>query len=77
MPSAVVDLAAQRNNELKNAKALGSAATPYNLSNSTGAATVENTANSYVISAPGVYMFPLVYGNAIKGGVTNRSAYFR
>lgn len=75
VPSAVVDLAAQRNKELKNAKALGSAATPYNLSNSTGAATVENTANSYVISAPGVYMFPLVYGNAIKGGATNRSAY--
>ena len=75
VPSAVVDLAAQRNNELKNAPALGSAATPYNLSNSTGAAKVENTANSYVISAPGVYMFPLVYGNAIKGGVTNTKAY--
>lgn len=75
VPSAVVDLAAQRNNELKNAKALGSNGAPYNLSNSTGAATVENTANSYVISAPGVYMFPLVYGNAIKNGATNSSAY--
>ncbi|WP_456076142.1 hypothetical protein [Hoylesella nanceiensis] len=75
VPSAVVDLLAQRNNELKNAQALGSAAAPYNLSNSTGAATVENTANSYVISAPGVYMFPLVYGNAIKNGATNSSAY--
>lgn len=75
VPSAVVDLVAQRNKELKNAKALGSNGAPYNLSNSTGAATVENTANSYVISAPGVYMFPLVYGNAIKGGGTNPSAY--
>ena len=75
VPSAVVDLVAQRNNDLKNAKALGSNGAPYNLSNSTGAATVENTANSYVISAPGVYMFPLVYGNAIKDGRTNRSAY--
>lgn len=75
VPSAVVDLLAQRNNELKNAQALGSNGAPYNLSNSTGAATVENTANSYVISAPGVYMFPLVYGNAIKDGRTNRSAY--
>lgn len=75
VPSAVVDLVAQRNKELKNAKALGSNGAPYNLSNSTGAATVENTANSYVISAPGVYMFPLVYGNAIKGGATNSSAY--
>lgn len=60
---------------MKNAQALGSAAAPYNLSNSTGAATVENTANCYVISAPGVYMFPLVYGNAIKNGETNSSAY--
>ena len=75
VPSSVVDLVAQRNKELKNAKALGSNGAPYNLSNSTGAATVENTANSYVISAPGVYMFPLVYGNAIKGGATNASAY--
>lgn len=75
VPSAMVDLAAQRNNELKNAPALGSNGAPYNLSNSTGAATVENTANSYVISAPGVYMFPLVYGNAIKNGATNSSAY--
>ena len=75
VPSAVVDLVAQRNKELKKAKALGSNGAPYNLSNSTGAATVENTANSYVISAPGVYMFPLVYGNAIKDGRTNRSAY--
>lgn len=75
VPSAMVDLVAQRNKELKNAQALGSNGAPYNLSNSTGAATVENTANSYVISAPGVYMFPLVYGNAIKGGVTNTKAY--
>ncbi|WP_306570119.1 hypothetical protein [Hoylesella nanceiensis] len=75
VPASVVDLVAQRNKELKNAKALGSNGAPYNLSNSTGAATVENTANSYVISAPGVYMFPLVYGNAIKGGATNTSAY--
>ena len=75
VPSSVVDLLAQRNNELKNAQALGSNGAPYNLSNSTGAATVENTANSYVISAPGVYMFPLVYGNAIKNGATNSSAY--
>ena len=75
VPASVVDLVAQRNKELKNAKALGSNGAPYNLSNSTGAATIENTANSYVISAPGVYMFPLVYGNAIKDGRTNRSAY--
>lgn len=49
--------------------------TPYNLSNATGAATVENTANCYVINAPGKYYLPLVYGNAIKDGQTNESAY--
>ncbi|MDE5808413.1 MAG: fimbrillin family protein, partial [Muribaculaceae bacterium] len=35
---------------------------PFNLSSSTGAANVENTANTYVINAPGSYMLPLVYG---------------
>lgn len=49
--------------------------TPYNFSNSTGDATVENTANCYVINAPGQYSLPLVYGNAIKNGTTNSSAY--
>lgn len=45
---------------------LGSAASPYNLANSSGDAAVENTANCYVINAPGTYSIPLVYGNAIK-----------
>ena len=71
----IVDLAAERNNTLQNATPLGTSAAPYNLSNSTGAAAVQNTANCYVISAPGHYMIPLVYGNAIKNGGTNRSAY--
>lgn len=71
----IVDLVAERNKGLQNAAPLGTATTPYNLSNSTGAATVQNTANCYVISAPGYYMIPLVYGNAIKNGQTNSSAY--
>lgn len=48
---------------------------PYNLSSSTGAATVENTANCYIVNAPGTYSLPLVYGNAIKDGSTNSAAY--
>ena len=40
------------------------------------AVTRQNTANSYVISAPGWYKFPLVYGNAITGGQDNKSAYW-
>lgn len=71
----IVDLVAERNKELQNAAPLGTAAAPYNLSNETGAAAVQNTANSYLISAPGHYMIPLVYGNAIKNGQTNSSAY--
>ena len=71
----VKDLLKERNDGLKNATPLGTAAAPYNLSNSTGAATVENTANSYLISAPGHYRIPLVYGNAIKNGTTNSNAY--
>ncbi|MDE6369266.1 MAG: fimbrillin family protein [Muribaculaceae bacterium] len=47
----------------------------YNLSNSTGADAVENTANCYLINAPGKYSIPLVYGNAVKDGATNSSAY--
>lgn len=34
-----------------------------------------NTANCYVVRAPGKYRFPIVYGNAIKNGATNASSY--
>lgn len=71
----IKDFLKPRNDGLKNATPLGTASVPYNLSNSTGAAPVENTANSYLISAPGHYRIPLVYGNAIKNGSDNQSAY--
>ena len=71
----IKDFLKPRNDGLKNAPAVGSASAPYNLSNSTGAAAVQNTANSYLISAPGHYRIPLVYGNAIKNGATNSNAY--
>ncbi len=48
---------------------------PYNLSSSNGGVTIENTANTYIINAPGTYSIPLVYGNAIKNGVENTAAY--
>ena len=32
---------------------------------------VRETANCYVVNAPGWYMFPLVYGNGIKSSTTN------
>lgn len=40
-----------------------------------GGRTVMNTANCYVVSAPGTYTLPLVYGNGIKYGQPNPSAY--
>ncbi len=49
--------------------------TYYNLSNSSGASAIQNTANCYIVNAPGNYTFPLVYGNAIKNGATNAEAY--
>lgn len=50
--------------------------TPYNLSSASGdPSTVENTANCYIINAPGTYSIPLVYGNAIKNGSDNTAAY--
>ncbi len=33
------------------------------------------TANCYIVNAPGTYRLPLVYGNAVKGGIANTSAY--
>ncbi len=59
-------------NSLKNATPVSGI---YNLSNASGGETVENTANCYIINAAGTYSFPLVYGNAIKNGADNKSAY--
>lgn len=41
-----------------------------------GNVTPMNTANCYVISAPGVYKLPLVYGNAIQNGSDNVGSYY-
>ena len=54
---------------------VGTDATPHNLSNQTdGSATVENTANCYIVSAPGYYRIPMVYGNGIKDGNDNSAS---
>ena len=65
------DVLADFNNAMKTANPV----TDYNLANATGGAAIENTANCYVISAPGTYRIPLVYGNAIERSTTNSSAY--
>ena len=70
----ITDLLAKRNKALKDATALGSSSAPYDLSTKGGSVN-RSTANSYVISAPGHYRIPLVYGNAIENGATNANAY--
>ena len=69
----VTDLLAKRNKALKEATELGTA-TSYDLSTKGGSVN-RSTANSYVISAPGHYRIPLVYGNAIENGATNANSY--
>ena len=65
------DVLADFNNAMKTADPV----TNYNLANAKGEAAIENTANCYIISAPGTYRIPLVYGNAIERSTTNSSAY--
>ena len=45
--------------------------TDYDLSKEGDASKPINTANCYIVNAPGTYRLPLVYGNAIKNGVKN------
>ena len=73
----LIDFFKQRNDGLKHATVLGSSSAPYDLSlhDHNGNTTLRNTANSYLISAPGHYRIPLVYGNAIENGVTYDKSY--
>ena len=72
----LIDRLAQINASLKqNPK--GSASDYYDLSmhDVEGNSTKRNTANCYIISHPGFYKIPLVYGNAITEGKTNAKSY--
>ena len=74
----MIDKLAIYNKVLKDATPKGTAANPYNLANPGGNGAknhIEETANCYLISAPGHYCIPLVYGNAIKDGTNNPSSY--
>ena len=70
----ITDLLEKRNKGLREAAPLGTASAPYDLSTKGGSVS-RSTANSYVISAPGHYRIPLVYGNAIENGNDNQRAY--
>ena len=59
--------------DLKTRAYLGSSGAPHDLSYDYNGQM--NTANCYVVTHPGYYKFPLVYGNAIKNGASNANAY--
>ena len=64
------------NDAMKAVQEKGSPERPYNLANQIdGDVGTQNTANCYLISAPGYYRIPLVYGNAIQNYVVNSSSY--
>jgi hypothetical protein len=62
---------------IQKAATKGSINSPYDLSlhDLSGKTIKRSTANCYVINSPGTYMFPMVYGNALRNGVTNTEAY--
>ena len=60
---------------LRAAGAKGTVSSPWNLSNSTGASTIEESANTYIVSASGYYRIPLVMGNGIKNGTIVSEAF--
>ncbi len=75
----VVDKLAERNKKLQKGQTHGSPLSPFNLATGNCGYDVEKgkgtTANCYIVSAPGTYAIPLVYGNAIKKGAYNAIAY--
>lgn len=64
---------------LRAAAPKGTKTRPYDLSmnkiDGTSRPTGMTTANCYIVSAPGWYCFPLVYGNAVVKGKTNTTAF--
>ena len=76
--ASVTDQLGAYNKVLKDATPKGTAANPYNLANPGGNGSmmnIEESANCYLISAPGHYCFPLVYGNSYKNGMVNGNAF--
>ena len=74
---AIINLLEQRNNNLRNAPRKGNIGKEYDLSThlADGTKTAMTTANCYVISAPGYYKLPLIFGNAMVKGRANESSY--
>lgn len=63
------------NAKLQSAPSKGSKTNPYNLAGLNGSDNIVCTANCYMVDAPGWYILPLVYGNAIHDTKTNENSY--
>ena len=77
-PATIIDKLAAYNKVLKDATPKGTATNPYNLANPGGNGSmmnIEESANCYLISAPGHYCIPLVYGNSYKNGIIKGNAF--
>ena len=76
--ASLIDKVSRRNEQLSKAALRGQPGNEYDLSlhDIKGNKTLRNTANCYVISAPGYYKIPLVYGNGLKNGQKNEKAYY-
>lgn len=74
----IVDKLKPYNDELKNATPKGSVGNYWNLANpDNGSTYMKETANCYLISAPGFYRIPLIYGNGIRNNTFNsKNPYF-
>ncbi|WP_051502507.1 hypothetical protein [Prevotella sp. HJM029] len=74
----ITDRLKEYNDVLKNATPKGTASNPYNLANPSGNGArnyIEESANCYLISAPGYYCIPLVYGNSIRNNMWNTNSF--
>ena len=61
---------------LREAAEWGTSDSPWNLSNPVGGGdAIRESANTYIVNAPGYYRIPLVIGNGIKNGTPNAAAY--
>lgn len=79
-PESIKPMEIDIDKELQNAKQKGTEEAPYNLANpgqmvAPASATIKCTANCYIVDAPGYYIFPLVYGNAIHNFAKNENSY--
>lgn len=71
------DYIPEYNQVLKNAAPKGTVSNPFNLADGLNGSmnNIAETANSYLISAPGYYCLPLAYGNSLKNNVWNTNSY--